>query len=97
MSGVDLPTAGKILRHKAIERNFPTSGKTRILLQACESLADTRTRKREIVSLSESMAELGIKVGTIVTRSGYEQIRTDAGTIDVIPVWRFFLELPETA
>ena len=42
------------------------------------------------------MAELGIKTGTIVTRSSDEQIKTDAGTINVIPAWRFLLDMPET-
>jgi uncharacterized protein len=74
---------------------IPTSGKTRVLIQACESLTDTQTRKREIAALSEAMSELGIKIGTIVTRSGDEQIKTDAGTINVIPAWRFLLDLPE--
>ena len=73
----------------------PTSKNTRILIQACESLADTQTRKREITALSEAMAELKIKSGTIVTRSGDEQISTDAGTIHVIPAWRFLLDLSE--
>jgi predicted AAA+ superfamily ATPase len=73
----------------------PTSGKTRILIQACESLTDTQTRKREITALNEAMAELKIKTGTIVTRSGDEQIKTDTGTINVIPAWRFLLDLPE--
>jgi uncharacterized protein len=73
----------------------PTSGKTRILIQACESLADTQTRKREISALSEAMSELKMKTGTIVTRSGDEQIKTDAGTINVIPAWRFLLDLSE--
>jgi predicted AAA+ superfamily ATPase len=75
----------------------PTSGKTRILVQACESLADSQTRKREITALSEAMTELKIKTGTIVTRSGDEQINTNAGTINVIPAWRFLLDLPKTA
>jgi uncharacterized protein len=75
----------------------PTSGKIRILIQACESLADPQTRKREITALSEAMAELGIKNGTIVTRNREEQIKTDAGTIDVIAAWRFLLDLPESA
>jgi uncharacterized protein len=74
----------------------PMSGKSRILIQACESLADPQTRKREIVALSEAMAELGTKSGTIVTRSGDEQIQTDTGTINVIPAWRFLLDIPET-
>ncbi len=74
----------------------PTSGKTRLLIQACESLADSQTRKREIAALGEAMAELKIKSGTIVTRGGDEQINTDAGTIEVIPAWRFLLNLPES-
>ena len=74
-----------------------TSGKTQILVQACESMADAQTRKREISALREAMAELGIKTGTIVTQNGDEQIKTDVGTINVIPAWRFLLNLPETA
>jgi uncharacterized protein len=75
----------------------PTSGKTRILIQACESLAAPQTRKREIAALSEAMAELRLKTGTIVTRNEDERIKTDAGTIGVIPAWRFLLALPETS
>jgi predicted AAA+ superfamily ATPase len=74
----------------------PTSGKMRILIQACESLAESQTRKREIAALSEAMAELGLKTGTIVTRNYDERIKTDAGIIDVIPAWRFLLDLPES-
>ncbi|MBN1571352.1 MAG: hypothetical protein JXA73_26185 [Acidobacteria bacterium] len=66
----------------------PTSGKTKILIQACESLTDTQTRKREITALSEAMAELKIKTGTIVTRSGDEQIKTDVGIISTGRLFR---------
>jgi uncharacterized protein len=75
---------------------IPTSGKTRSLIQACESLADPQTRKREIAALREAMAEIGTKTGTIVTRNSDGQIKTDAGTIDVIPAWRFLLNLLES-
>ncbi len=74
---------------------IPMSKKTRILIQACESMADSPTRKREITALNEAMAELGIKTGTIVTRNSDEQIKTDTGIIKVIPAWRFLLNLPE--
>jgi uncharacterized protein len=74
----------------------PTSGKTRILIQACETLAEPKTRKREISALSEAMAELRLKTGTIVTRNDDEQIETDAGTVDVIPAWRFLLDVPDS-
>ena len=71
-------------------------GRPEMLIQACESLADPQTRKREIAALSEAMAELGLKTGTIVTRNEDERIKTDAGTINVIPAWRFLLDLPES-
>jgi uncharacterized protein len=60
------------------------------------SLAEPQTRKREIAALREAITELGLKTGTIVTRNDYELIKTDTGTIDVIPAWRFLLDLPET-
>ncbi len=47
--------------------------------------------------LGGALAELGIKTGTIVTRNSDEQIKTDAGSIDMIPAWRFLLDLPESA
>jgi predicted AAA+ superfamily ATPase len=43
------------------------------------------------------MAELDLKTGTIVTRSDDEQIEVGGGTIEVVPAWRFLLELPEAS
>ena len=40
--------------------------------------------------------ELGLKAGTIVTRNERQQINIDDGTIEVVPAWRFLLELPES-
>jgi len=71
--------------------------RSRKLVQVCESMADPQTRKREIAALAESMAELKLTSGTIVTRSEEEKIDGEFGTIDVVPVWRFLLNLPETA
>ncbi|MBE9546788.1 MAG: ATP-binding protein, partial [Proteobacteria bacterium] len=65
-------------------------------VQVCESMAGPQTRKREVTALSEAMAELGLKTGTIVTRNEEEEIKVDAGKIDVVPVWRFLLNLPES-
>jgi len=69
---------------------------SRILVQVCESMAELQTRKREIAALSEAMAEYGLKSGTVVTRSEEGQIKVGAGKIDVVPVWRFLLNLPES-
>lgn len=67
--------------------------RSRLLVQVCETMADPQTRKREITALTEAMVELQLSAGTIVTRGEEEQIKTAAGTIEVIPVWRFLLSL----
>jgi predicted AAA+ superfamily ATPase len=68
----------------------------RLLVQVCESLAEPQTRKREVTTLSEAMAELGLNSGTIVTRNDDERIETGSGTIEVIPMWRFLIDLPDS-
>jgi predicted AAA+ superfamily ATPase len=70
--------------------------RSRLLVQVCESMAEPRTRKREVAALSEAMAELGLKAGTIVTRGEQEEFEVGAGRIEVVPVWRFLLDLPES-
>ncbi|VEN73161.1 ATPase AAA [Candidatus Desulfarcum epimagneticum] len=62
------------------------------LVQVCESMADPKTRKREIKALGEAMSELGIHSGTIVTRGEESQTRVESGEIRVTPAWRFLLE-----
>ena len=69
-------------------------GQPRRLVQVCESLADAPTRKRETTALSDAMAELGLRTGTIVTRNEEARIETAQGVIDVLPAWRFLLDLP---
>ena len=65
---------------------------SRALVQVCESLADPRTRKREVTALDAAMAELQLPAGTIVTRDEKETIPVGAGAIDVVPAWRFLLD-----
>ena len=74
----------------------PARGRPRKLVQVCESLAEPHTRKRETAALSEAMAELDLKTGTIVTRNEDERMNVEAGTIEVVPAWRFLLGLPES-
>jgi predicted AAA+ superfamily ATPase len=73
----------------------PSGGRPGELVQVCESLTEPKTRKREVVGLSEAMAELGLKSGTVVTRNDRETIDTAEGTIEVVPAWRYLLNLPE--
>lgn len=58
---------------------------SRALVQVCESLADPRTRKREVTALTGAMAELGLRSGTIVTRDEQETVPVDAGAIEIVP------------
>jgi len=78
-----------------LEVDFIAQGETgsRILVQACESLADPKTRKRELGALAAAMAELDLKTGTIVTRSTGDSIQVDSGTVEAVPAWRFLLEI----
>jgi len=62
-----------------------------ILVQVCETLADPQTKKREMASLGEAMKELGVTTGRIVTRNEEECLEG----IQVIPAWKFLLELPQ--
>ncbi|MDR1110973.1 MAG: ATP-binding protein [Deltaproteobacteria bacterium] len=75
----------------------PGPGRSWRLIQACETLANPHTRERETRAMGEAMAELGLKAGTIVTRLESELIETGQGTIEVVPAWRFLLELEEQA
>jgi len=67
-----------------------------VLIQVCASLAEPQTRKREVTALREAMAELGLTSGTIVTNGENQRIETDSGIIEVLPIWKFLLDLPET-
>ena len=71
-------------------------GRPKMLVQACESLKEPKTRKREAAALNDAMAELGLSAGTIVTRSEDGRLDVEAGTIEVVPAWRYLLELPES-
>ncbi|MCY4661619.1 MAG: hypothetical protein OXF93_17710 [Acidobacteria bacterium] len=68
---------------------------SRVLVQVCETLADPRTRRREVTALHRAMAELGAHTGTIVTRDEEETMQVDAGSIDVVPAWRSLLDVGE--
>ncbi len=69
--------------------------RSRMVVQVCETMAEPQTRKREVVALSELMEELRLKSGTIVTRNDEEVIEVDHGKIEVVPAWRFLLDLCE--
>ncbi len=71
----------------------PGQDRAILLVQVCASLADPRIKQSEVRSLSEAMVELAVAEGTIVTWHTDETIPVGFGTIQVVPVWRFLLEM----
>jgi predicted AAA+ superfamily ATPase len=69
---------------------------TMMLIQVSESLAMPQTRKREIQALGEAMIELGLSNGLIITQKEEERFDVPGGSIEVVPAWRFLLELPDS-
>lgn len=65
----------------------------RKLIQVCETMADPKTRKRELDALAEAMRELGVESGVIVTRGEEGRISVDGGGGEVMAAWRFCLAL----
>jgi predicted AAA+ superfamily ATPase len=74
---------------------IPVRGHSKLLVQVCESLAVPQTRKRELASLEDAMAELGLKEAFIVTRNEEDTVETGTGTIRIVPAWRFLLDMPD--
>ena len=66
-----------------------------MLVKVCESMYESQTKKREVTALSKAMSELRQKTGTIVTRNEEEEIKVDSGKINVVPIWRFLLNLTD--
>ncbi len=69
-----------------------TQDRTRTLVQVCESLANEKTKKREVLALNEAMTELDLNSSIIVTRNEEEQLNIDGKMISIMPIWRFLLE-----
>ncbi len=57
---------------------------------------DPRVRQSEIRSLSEAMVELAVAEVTIVTWRTDETIPVGFGTIQVVSIWQFLLDLPQS-
>ena len=74
----------------------PEQERAVMLVQVCASLSDPRVKQSDVRSLSEAMVELAVAEGTIVTWRTDETIPVGFGTIQVVPVWRFLLDLPQS-
>ena len=63
------------------------------LYQVCETLANPSTRQREISALQNAMAELNLSESMIITKNLEDVIPVKTGIINVVPAWKFLLEL----
>jgi len=80
----------------ALLPSVPGQERSILLVQVCASLPDPRVKQSEVRSLSEAMVELAVAEGTIVTWRSDETIPVGFGTIQVVPVWRFLMDLPQS-
>ena len=61
------------------------------LIQVYVSLEDSDAREREVRALEDAMSALKTEKAYIITLEENDEIKTKAGTINVIPAWRFLL------
>ncbi len=59
-------------------------------IQVCSVLTD-QNRDREIGGLTEAMQRFKLKDGILLTLEQEDEIRTEAGRVQVVPVWKWLL------
>ena len=81
---------------RRLEVDFATGDallqEARELVQVSASLADESTRKRELRACTCAMERFGLDTATVVTMNESDEVRTDAGTIEVVPAWKWLLD-----
>lgn len=70
---------------------YYTAGGKERLLNVSYEMESRDTRDREIRGLVEAMKRFSLKESTVVTSEQKELIKTDAGEINVIPLWQWLL------
>ena len=69
------------------------SAQIKELIQVCWSLADEKTREREIRNLTAGMDELGLKEGLILTHQENDILEYKGKKIIIMPVYRWLLNI----
>ena len=75
---------------KNVEIDFYVPEKN-LLIQSSYSILDPETKIRETKALKKGMNEFKINEGYIITFNEEGEIKTDEGTIFVIPAWKWLL------
>lgn len=75
------------------ECDFVIQDRGRVIeaIQACLALTE-ENRRRELAGLTAAMTRFGLKQGLIITHRQQEDIKTDAGTVRIVPAWKWCLE-----
>jgi predicted AAA+ superfamily ATPase len=63
------------------------------LIQVSADVTSTDTRRRELRALEAAMRDYGVEEATLVTVSADERVKVRAGTMRVVPFWRWALGL----
>lgn len=61
------------------------------LVQVSAEMTNPATRQRELRALTEAMKECSARHATVITLNEEEGLKTDAGTIDIVPAWLWIL------
>ena len=62
-------------------------------VQVASNLSDEKVRRREIDGLVEAMTAYGLEEGLILTENQQETLKVDEFQINVVPIWKWLLEL----
>ncbi len=75
------------------ECDFIVQERARVVnaIQVCLAITD-ENRRRELAGLTAAMSRFGLKHGLIVTHRQEETIKTNTGTVRVVPAWKWSLE-----
>lgn len=65
---------------------------TKKLIQVCQSLADEKTKKREMRSLLVALEEVGEKEGLILTEDEEDELRVENKLIKVMPIYKWLVD-----
>ncbi len=68
-----------------------TADEATMLVQVCFDLSDEATAQREFKALEGAMTRFKLKDGYIVTMDEEYDVENAAGTIHVVPAWKWLL------
>lgn len=69
-------------------------GKVTTAIQVTTDVVDVKTKAREMKGLVQACLKCGLSEGVILTLDHTEQVIQDGVQINILPAWRYFLNLP---